>query len=126
MTKVIETHPELEELLKEFKTETVAEEALRILEPIPEDEWCTGMRINDYGQCCSLGHYSMKQYGHPAENQGEDGPLTRRLIIASNKFLGCLIHTIATVNNMPFLAYRQPTPKQRVMALLSDMIKAGY
>lgn len=34
--------------------------------------------------------------------------------------------TIQDVNDGFFKAYSQPTPKQRVMALLDDMIAAGY
>lgn len=126
MTKVIESHPELDELLKQFKTETVAEEALRILEPIPEEKWCTGARTNFRGQHCALGHYSMKHYGHPAETTGEDGPLTEKLIKRSNDFLGQELISIASINNGDHGLYQQETPKQRTMALLQDMIKAGY
>lgn len=130
MTKVIETHPELDELIKEYKTETVAEEALRILEPIPEEKWCTGSFLDDKGKRCAIGHYIHKKTGR-VDNDGDlfGGHTKCAIRISSIEFLNEGQMSIADVNNGYFgtlHGYSQPTPKQRTIALLSDMIKAGY
>lgn len=125
MTKVIESHPELDELLKEFKTETAAEEAIRILEPIPDEKWIMGNWVSECGmKHCALGWINFKK--HRCQNSHPD------VSHHSTNFLGPAPATngfgsgIANVNDGNDIRYQQPTPKQRVIALLRDMIKAGY
>lgn len=129
MTKVIESHPELDELLKEFKTETVAEEALRILEAIPEEMWFTGCYYEFGGvRRCAMGWmYFSKNKPIPIGCGGE-----LPIAYKAHEFLnpkGTSVHHIsgiASVNDGKNYKYQQPRPKQRVIALLNDMIKAGY
>jgi hypothetical protein len=122
MTKLIETHPELEELINEYKTETVAEEALRMLEPIPEDDWCICHFLNEQGKSCALGHWVKIKTGFLDSCIGDR--YNQSLRIASVGFLQNM--DISKVNNGHHESYKQPTPKQRTIALLNDMIKAGY
>lgn len=127
MTKVLENLRELDELLKEFKTETVAEEALRILEPIPEEKWCIGAFLDDHGRSCAIGHYMHKKHGS-LDNDGDlwGGRTRCALRKSSMAYLNEGQLSIADVNNGNCIDYNQPTPKQRTLALLQDMIKAGY
>lgn len=123
MTKVIESHPDLNKLLNEFKKETLAEEALRILEPIPEDHWCTGWYSNSSGHHCALGWMGHAKNVKP---QTTRFPISDRVMefLKSRGVKYCL--GITEVNDGELKLYPQTTAKQRIIALLQDMIKAGY
>jgi hypothetical protein len=108
--------------------ETIAQEAKSILEVIPEENWCTGNYQGDYSdQFCSIGHirdhFKSKKLLNSPEERFE---FELRLRRASSKFLKDFQGGIVTVNDGRNVEYDQPTPKQRVMALLTDMITAGY
>lgn len=108
--------------------ETIAQEAKRLLEPIPEEKWLSNKFTDEISCCCAIGHYNrMKSanpkdfsYGNCAWKDTEDA--IRNESLKFLKFDG----DIAVINNGLRETYPQPTPKQRVLALLDDMIAAGY
>lgn len=108
--------------------ETIAQEAKRLLEPIPEEEWLTGTYYED-NKCCAIGHIRDKSdrpigKWEDIERDGSRFWFELRLRTLAKEFLGEL--HITEVNDHRQARYPQTTPKQRVMALLDDMIKAGY
>lgn len=106
--------------------ETLAQEARRVLSLIPDYRWCTGLFHDTItGQACALGHFNYYQEKDYSDNK----PLRQ----ASAKYLeerGIFLVDIASVNNGDICIvnhfYPQETPKQRTIALLDDMIKAGF
>jgi len=111
--------------------ETIAQEAKRLLEPIPEDQWM----INDFTdyrcKCCVIGHYERLKSGSPNNFSFENcsDAISSALREQSRVYFterGYEWTDIADVNNETSHNYHQPTPKQRVMALLDNMIAAGY
>lgn len=109
-------------------SKTIAQEAKDILSPIPEDKWITHLFTDEIDSCCGMGHYNRHVNGRPhlywnsnCNHSEKDDDLRRE----SRKFLNGK-GDIASVNNGNVPAYPQPTPYARVMALLNDMIEAGY
>lgn len=105
--------------------ETIAQEARRVLALIPEERWCVGTRTDSTGRSCALGHYSLINYKHDGL-WCLQGPKVEELIRASNDFCEFNSCNIAAANNGWMPEYQQPTPKQRTIAFLDDMIKAGF
>jgi hypothetical protein len=112
--------------------ETIAQEAKRLLELVPEQRWCTGNMLKiamstckDGPQCCGLGHWnrlhSDGQYTVESCSSGH-----QKLEESYKHMTGSRASTISKVNDFQSSRYSQPTPKQRVLALLDDMINAGY
>lgn len=98
--------------------ETIAQEAKRLLEPIPEDKIVLEIDIDeDKDQWTASFHIGSKIGARFAELIGHSFQYL--------KYRGeyCFLSTVA--EGKTYLYY-QPTPKQRVMALLDDMIAAGY
>jgi hypothetical protein len=115
----------------ETANETIAQEALRLLMSVPADDFIEGDFTDGVGKCCSLGHYQRLK-NNPADysllNCDDHGNSDIRNL--SRKF-NSEIHgrgfDIADVNNDPeYNGYTQPEIKDRVIALLEDMVKAGY
>lgn len=122
--------------------ETIAQKALRLLEPIPPENWCTdqyaktvvedGAEIN---QCCIIGHWTrlhsddpnlysntncndILNFGTSFRNQ------TKKFLI--EKF-DLNLTDAADVNNGPYAnGYTEPVIKDRCIHLLKDMVEAGY
>lgn len=102
--------------------ETIAQEAKRLLEQVPEEQWGVGM-FEWQGKCCMFGHWNTKS-GRDAAYFGQE---CRCFMDKINSFLGYSSGNMGfRVNDGELKNYPQSTPKQRVMALLDDMIKAGY
>ncbi|MCF0059891.1 hypothetical protein MUK70_11635 [Dyadobacter chenwenxiniae] len=108
--------------------ETIAQEAKRLLEPIPEDQWTTKDFTDRKSKCCAFGHYSRL-------NSSDDNNFSIANCSEYRGRLGELQHSIYVFTKGEYSLigvndgaspYPQPTPKQRVLALLNDMIKAGY
>ena len=114
--------------------ETIAEEVLRLLSPIPEDEFIVLRLTDGESKCCVIGHYERLMSRNPSDysivNCGMKNCVQNRLIQASSEFLfekfGTYTNNIVTVNNAETKYYPQPIIKDRVIAVLKDMIKAGY
>ena len=120
-----------------MENETIAQRALRLLSPIPTENFITGTFTDIVSSCCVVGHYVRLISDNPDDYSSENcrdfekfGYAGCDLRIASEQFLKSKGNygTIATVNNGndEDLPYLQNTPKERSIALLNDMIKAGY
>lgn len=125
MTKVIESHPELDELLKEFKTETVAHKCLEVFSQIPENLWAENGHMYDGDKACALGHYTLLIDRH-WDCIDENRLYKSVRLYCESRNIETYGFSLLTVNDMVTPLYPQPTPKQRVIALLKDMCAAGY
>lgn len=102
---------------------------LDYLQSMPEELWITDhfTAICDGKEChCAAGFINDKN----GDYIGEDYELTSDIYNKARTFLpdskGEYTDTIVRVNDGKEPKYQQPTPKQRVIALLTDMIVAGY
>jgi len=111
---------------------TVAQKTLEILSVVPSEDWITDLHTDLESKCCAIGHYVRLTSNNPDNYNSDNCVDYNRAPIrnSSSEFLN-KIHNlngidIAHVNNKPVAKYTQDTPKERVIALLNDMIKAGY
>lgn len=110
--------------------ETIAQEAKRLLEPIPEDDFIVESFSDQVSKCCAIGHFERSRSFDPSDfsifNCGDfyhsDLRSRSEEFLCEKGYGG----DISDVNNYTSKFYPQPTPKQRVIALLDDMINAGY
>ena len=116
--------------------ETFAKKALRLLTQVPESEWITEEFSDGKACCCAIGHFTRLTSKNPADyswqNCSDTSIRQEKLRRQSKKFLrkknpniipGA---NIANVNNGDLRQYPQPTPKSRTVALLADMVEAGF
>ena len=99
---------------------TKAIELKSILAPISEKDFITGKLLYE-NKCCALGHINKKLTGEARSS------LTSPRII--KEFIQKEYHCnddIIDINDGHSELYLQNTPKERVMALLDDMISKGY
>lgn len=121
--------------------EQVAQQALNLVKDIPEQNWITGDFTDEISKCCLHGHLTRLTSNNPNDykysNCSDDGlnesHLSKLLRKNARAFMkeesiksSIYIATSAGVNNGNVEHYNEPTPKQRSIALLNDMIKAGY
>lgn len=110
--------------------ETIAQEAKRLLEPVPEDLWIEKLYTDGVGKCCAVGHYErMKSSNQNDFSICNCANVESKLINATYRYLfdrNSQGSTVTNVNNGELLSYQQTTSKERVMALLDDMIAAGF
>lgn len=125
------------------KKETIAQEALRLLKPIPPSKWLTRKYSDEKGKCCALGHYNRlhskykndfkhsncsDHFGHIALRNASMHFLTEthkvedKDIVTVNDYGAIGTHKNGKVK----IFYTQKTIKGRVINLLKDMVKAGY
>lgn len=93
---------------------------IRKFEAIPEDKWCVGVQEDEHGRRCAAGHCfhanAKRDYlGNLRATYGDD-PMN--IFYALQNVIGCYV---AELNNGKNKEYRQPTPKQRVLARLYDI-----
>lgn len=110
-----------------FKT---FEEARDFYSPIPEGRWCTDYFNNDKGQNCAIGlirpdlnHEEMRAF--LADNNGANWRGMNKIFGSTEICVGhykLLSSKLAVVNNGLDHKYQQPTPKQRVLAFIDDLI----
>lgn len=107
---------------------TKASEVKAIIEPIPNEEFITGKFMNSRGQSCFLGHINRTISLSGDANEDFNGFGTRELtakflreIHGSNYLDGTHVNNWNDING-----YNEDNPKDRVMHLVNDMIKAGY
>lgn len=116
--------------------ETIAQEALRLLTPIPKEEFITQLFTDGEGRCCAIGHIKRLQSDNPSDYSSDNcsDNLTADIPIrtASTKYLKEVHNarywaSIASVNNNNNInGYTEPEIKDRVIHLLNDMVAAGY
>jgi hypothetical protein len=113
--------------------ETIAQEALRLLSTVPEENWITDRYTDGDGKCCAIGHFNRLKSKN--QNDYNDYNCYERnesgLRQKSAEFLAKIHKTgfadIATVNNTNRInGYNQESIKDRVINCLKDMVKAGY
>lgn len=117
------------------KEETEAEKIYRLLSPIPKENWITSYFSDGYTRCCFIGHYQRLTSKDP-NNYSLDNcsdlfitspckarEITRKFIMETYNRLedGASVNNSKDINN-----YIEDNPKDRIMHLLKDMIKAGY
>jgi hypothetical protein len=115
----------------ETVNETIAQEALRLLSPIPAEDFITDAYSNGVDKCCGIGHYQRLKRNpndYSLENctdlfRGDLRESTYKFIMEKHG----LFYDLSSVNNCEDInGYTQPEIKDRVIALLEDMVKAGY
>lgn len=110
---------------------TLAQKALDILSKVPHDKFIVDRYTNTLDSCCAIGHLSRltsenpTDYGFP-NCYDEIGSFAYSVREASAKFL-CYHPDISSVNNTEYIKpYVEPLAKDRVIHLLTDMVKSGY
>lgn len=101
-----------------------AEQALNILIRVPEEKWCDGFFADNKGRSCAIG--LINKYISGDAQSSYEGYGIRRLsqrYVSKHKDRHI---DIANINNLPSEIYPQKTCKGRVIALLQDMVAAGY
>lgn len=79
-------------------------------EAIPEDRWMTGDFVDESGRCCAFGHCGVRPLS-PGFNGGDEAYA-----------LACLLRNCtSSINDGQDDRYKQPTPKQRILAALRDV-----
>jgi hypothetical protein len=114
-------------------TKLTASKAIELLKDIPEEDFITDRFTDKQGKCCAIGHLQRLTSQNPtnySQNNCSDR-IEGDIRIASNKYLteayNLSYESIASVNNENTInGYNENTPKQRVLHLLEDMVKAGY
>lgn len=120
-----------------MKEKTIAQEALELLSPIPNNKWCVGEYISADGKMCALAHYAhLKNPSIIIESHLQfcrHGPLndsiedldniTREFLRKEERMFSS---SLADINNGEIKSYKQRGPRARTIAILKDMIKAGY
>lgn len=84
--------------------ETIAQEAKRLLEPIPEESWTTYRPVLEMGIRSEF-ESDVRDFLFPKPGH---------------------VFTAWGVHNGKHRAYCQDKPKARILALIDDMIAAGY
>ena len=108
-------------------------EAKELLLPIPQNDFLLHKFSDGHGKCCAIGHLVRLKSEDPLNyNQwcGDEGEVenfvrkqVKKYISETHNERACL----ARVNNRNNInGYTQDNPKDRVIALLNDMIKDGY
>ena len=108
-------------------------EAKELLLPIPQNDFLLHKFSDGHGKCCAIGHLVRLKSEDPLNykqclwDEGEVENFVRKqvrkYIRETHEEHACL----ARVNNrIDINGYTQDNPKDRVIALLNDMIKDGY
>jgi len=126
------------------QTETIAQEAYRLLKDVDENKWIETFMSNGCGLGCALGHYNRLKSENPSDfsetnmaSRFSINMYSNKLRETSNTFLSEKYtniskdinkdyRDIANINNNKCEDYQESTPKERVLHLLTDMIEAGY
>lgn len=118
--------------------ETIAQKAKRLLEPIPDVNWCMFKHTNSKDQCCGRGHLYRILSDNPndytlnnlmeATRKIIDGISVKDWVLKFENYVYKVSGNVGfvVVNDTQNTKYQESTPKARVLHLLDDMIKAGY
>lgn len=114
---------------------TTATKVLELINPIAEEDFITDHFSDIKSKCCVIGHVKRLTSEDPNDYSNENcfsticdpyHNLPREIRIQSLIFISDgLGSDISVINNQKMYSYTQDTPKQRVVALLNDMIAAG-
>lgn len=111
----------------------IVKRAIKLLEPVPEEEWLTSVFSNGY-KCCVIGHWMRLTSNNP-ENRNPDN-CTDAYSISPERDLrhafGILLPgpDLATINNNQHhifgsTEYLQKTPKARSLAALRNALEVS-
>ena len=105
------------------------EEALKLIEPIPAENFITFKYTDGESKCCVMGHLNRLTSENPNDFSFENCAVpfsSFKTLRDSMKKLGNSPTFLAEVNNRdwPIKKYPQPIIKDRVIACLKDMIAA--
>lgn len=117
--------------MKDIENGTVAALAFRLLKRVPSKDWLIDEFTDYKSKCCAIGHYTRLTSENPQDydvsncsDMARAGYRWKSLRDQSELYL--YGDSVAGVNNGRDSRYRQRTAKSRTMALLKDMMKAGY
>jgi hypothetical protein len=120
------------------KDETICQFALRILKPIPKNQWIINEFTNKINKCCAIGHFKRLTSSNPKDysdsncyDWGDSYTAdTAKLRKATQKFIKESVNLnfrdISSVNNSHLNGYKEPEIKDRVIHLLKDAVNAGF
>lgn len=94
-----------------------------------DDKWCIGRLHNQYGESCANGWCGVRFLGRPVEVHTTEESIALQQVMAplSSKKLHVFdvlpdySSIAAHINNGTDPRYRQPTPKERILAALYDI-----
>jgi len=118
-----------------MQNETTATISLNLIKDIPEEEFISGRYYNNSSpimsnKFCVLGHINRLKYGFTENGTIFSGSkFETKLRKDSKEFMEKVHHKIdeiANVNDRPTNEYPQKEIKNRVIALLTDMINRGF
>lgn len=113
---------------------TIAQKALDFLSNIPSEDFIKYAFSDDKSKCCAIGHLtrltSNNPFDYTIDNCKDMFGLGVKIRIASTDYLlniqNIKYADISCVNNGSVNVYTEPKPKDRVIHLLTDMVKNGY
>lgn len=93
---------------------------IKKFEAIPDEKWCVANRYNSLGQKCAHGHCYR---GNPnLRNTNKIEEAFEKL--ATDNYHIVKAYGFGYINNGSDTRYQQPTPKDRVLAVLNDIKNA--
>ena len=107
----------------------------KVLSDIPSENVIIGDFTNEKDSCCVLGHYGRltSSDSNSFSSVNINYTMVERLRYLSMDFANAKFnpynsweYNIASVNNGECEEYQQPTAKERSLAMLDDMIEAGF
>jgi len=115
-------------------TKATVKEVIQYLKKTRENTWCVGDQSNEKGQHCAIGQISCKpsspffrkstvyvsEYGPEKRLYTRNGALGDTLQCLCQDKLGV---SLAAANNGCSPRYSQPTPRERSIAILKDLLK---
>lgn len=116
--------------MKNTTEKTLAQKALDILSDVPHDKFIIDSYTDRIDRCCAIGHLSRLTSENTADYSfqncyDEIGSFAYSVRESSNNFLEH--QDISNVNNNQYVSpYIEPVAKDRVVHLLTDMVKSGY
>lgn len=115
--------------MEDIENGTVAALAFRLLKRVPPKDWLIDGFTDCKSKCCAIGHHIGLTSKNPEDYSVLNCSDLGRVAYGSLRGQGELyLHGdgIAEVNSGDNSRYRQKTAKSRTMALLRDMVEAGY
>lgn len=117
-----------------MKEETISQKALRLLSQVPSEDFITSDFSDKIGKCCVVGHYQRLTSANPNDYSttncsDKESEYNSDIRILSKEFMRKKYNLpidIASVNNWGvYNGYKEPVIKDRVIHLLTDMVKEG-
>lgn len=122
-------------LLLFFRIETPIQQALRIVTNTVEEDWITGAAGKVDGPKCFIGHlYMSRRITIPTVYLFTSVcihlPFVRQVDLTITDYIqkkySVRVESHFVNDRSSLNGYNQPTPRQRMIALLTDMVKDGY